>query len=98
LRLFKNPTFLFIAKIRFVSISFSLSHSHTLTLTFNDKGSLINLPYFGAKLKPNEMFRDDLWWEIGVENESHPVIEVRSNPNNPMVLKAQQVFQEALRK
>lgn len=50
-------------------------------------------------LKPNEMFRDDLWWIVPSEMEIHTVFEVRPNPpNNPMVLKAERVFQEALRK
>lgn len=49
-------------------------------------------------LKPNEMFRDDLWWIVPSDIEINTVIEVRPNLNNPMVSKAERVFQEALRK
>lgn len=56
--------------------------------------------YFGGLLEPFEMFRDDLWWNAAPYAESMPNrIEVAptSNPN-PMVLKAEQIFRDALKK
>lgn len=50
----------------------------------------------------NEMFRDDLWWNTAPEIESNANrIEVKPNLNpipNPMVLKAEQIFRNALKK
>lgn len=44
------------------------------------------------------MFRDDLWWNIASEIENIPPI-VNVKPNyNPMVVKAEQVFRDALKK
>jgi hypothetical protein len=60
----------------------------------------------GGLLELSEMFRDDLWWnmpdEEDVKIQTVPVvsqqrIEVIPNPN-PMVLKAEQIFREALTK
>lgn len=63
------------------------------------KGTIINIPFFGAMLKPNEMFLDDLWWKIPSDIEIRAnVIQVIPNTDNPMVLKAEKIFQEALRK
>lgn len=39
------------------------------------------------------MFRDDLWWNTELELEN--VIEVKPNP---MVVKAAQIFKDALKK
>jgi hypothetical protein len=59
----------------------------------------------GGLLELSEMFRDDLWWTTPDEEDDVKIetvanqqrIEVQPNPN-PMVLKAEQIFREALTK
>jgi hypothetical protein len=43
------------------------------------------------------MFCDDLWWSVPSEIEIRPAF-VEVIPNNPMVLKAERIFKDALRK
>lgn len=62
------------------------------------QGVIIKSNYFGESLRPNEMFRDDLWWNSAVpeiESKSNRRIEVKPNP---MLLKAEQIFRDALKK
>lgn len=56
--------------------------------------------YFGGILHVNEMFRDDLWWNTAAQIDSNANrIEVKPKPApNPMVLKAEQIFRDALKK
>lgn len=49
--------------------------------------------FFGGQLAPRKMFRDDLWWNTEPEIEN--IIEVKPNP---MVIKAEQIFRDALKK
>lgn len=80
-----------------IDIFFFILNSYRNLNTFYKKGIVINIPFFGAKLSPNEMFRDDLWWAVPPpEIDISPIVEVR--PTNPMVLKAEKVFQDALKK
>lgn len=59
--------------------------------------------YLVGLLEPSDMFRDDLWWNMPEEPlpaeilVSQRRIEVEP-PKNPMVLKAEQIFREALNK
>lgn len=48
-------------------------------------------------LHPNEMFRDDLWWSTAEEIESMLNRRIEVKPN-PMVVKAEQIFRDALKK
>lgn len=43
------------------------------------------------------MFRDDLWWNAAPEFESMHSRRIEVKPN-PMVLKAEQIFRDALKK
>lgn len=43
------------------------------------------------------MFRDDLWWNSAPEIETLPSRRIEVNPN-PMILKAEQIFRDALKK
>lgn len=47
-------------------------------------------------LDPHQMFRDDKYWEVN-DDLLMPVIPVKPHPN-PMVLKAEKIFKEALQK
>lgn len=50
--------------------------------------------YFGGILDPQDMFFDDLWWSLE-KKISIRRIEVKPNP---MFLKAEQIFRDALKK
>lgn len=94
-----------------ITIHFFLYHLSTILHWHDDdkkKGMLLKLEYFGGLLKLSNMFSDDLWWNMA-DDDSKPEIlvsqlqpqqrriEVEPN-NNPMVLKAEQIFREALKK
>lgn len=77
-------------------------------MTIKKKGMLLKLEYFGGLLKLSNMFSDDLWWNMANDDSKPEIlvsqfqpqqrrIEVEPN-NNPMVLKAEQIFREALKK
>lgn len=53
--------------------------------------------YFGGILTPNEMFRDDLWWNAAENLEICKPRRIEVMPN-PMVVKAQLIFRDALKK
>jgi hypothetical protein len=61
--------------------------------TLRNKGIIIKTKFFGGQLAPRKMFRDDLWWNTEPEIEN--IIEVKPNP---MVIKAEQIFRDALKK
>lgn len=62
-----------------------------------NEGLIIKTPYFGL-LRPNEMFQDDLWWNMPSEIEKIPPVVDVMPKYNPMVAKAEQVFKDALKK
>lgn len=62
-----------------------------------NQGVIIKTPYFGGKLEPPDMFLDDLWWNTAEEINSIFKNRIQVKPN-PLVLKAQQIFRDALKK
>lgn len=62
-----------------------------------NQGVVVKQNYFGGLLEAEEMHRDDLWWNSAPEIESRANRRVEVKPN-PMVLKAEQIFRDALKK
>jgi hypothetical protein len=62
--------------------------------TLRNKGIILKTKYFGGLLPPRKLFRDDLWWR-NVQPEIENIIEVKPNP---MVIKAEEIFRDALKK
>lgn len=62
-----------------------------------NQGVIVKSNYFGGLLETEEMHRDDLWWNSAPEIESIANRRVEVKPN-PMVLKAEQIFRDALKK
>lgn len=66
-------------------------------LACSTEGAVIKINYLGGKLASSEMFRDDLWWQSAPDSESGYIRRIEVKPN-PMVLKAEQIFRDALKK
>ena len=54
-------------------------------------------------MQPNHMFKDEMWWNCGDVEEILdtiiiPVQPNSTNPPNPMVTKAEEIFRNALKK
>lgn len=62
-----------------------------------NQGIVVKSNYFGGLLEADEMHRDDLWWNSAPEIESLANRRIDVKPN-PMVLKAEQIFRDALKK
>lgn len=66
-----------------------------------NQGIVIKSSYFGGVLSINKMHSDDFWWIVGeteiAEPKPRPIREIEVKPN-PMVIKAEQIFRDALKK